>query len=375
MEHSIEHSPGQGGDIVINGKAEEFAAFLAEHKGERHAVVLQDFPGQDAISCGFAYQVLAETHDIETTLIFGGRISRQENIALISLLDIELLAWGPEPIPPDRFQGAVFVDNQGATSTLTERIEEMGIPILAVIDHHADQQRLKPAFMDLRTVGACAAIFASYFDRGGVMRLKGSSTAHRKLATALMYGIISDTNSMILATEFDFMAGAMLERFYDHDILVEILHQKRNHKVMGAIQDALAQRNTYDGFCLAGIGYLREDDRDAIPQVADFLLSEQNVHTAIVYGVVTFKNGSESVQGSLRSTRHAMAPDAFLKESLGQDKYGAFYGGGKAMAGGFEIPLGFLSGSDGPDLSRVKWEAFNVKIRKKFLDKIGMALM
>lgn len=355
-----------------NGKMEELSALLAQHKGERHAVILQDFPDPDAISCGFAYQVLAEANDIEVELLFGGRISHQENIALVNLLGIELQVWGEDGFPEDRFQGAVFVDNQGTTSILTERIERAGIPILAVVDHHVDQERLQPEFMDLREVGACATIFASYFGPGGVMPLKGSSPVHRKLATALMHGIISDTNSMIQAVEVDFMAGALLERFYDHDLLVEILHQKRNHKVMGVIQDALAERRTYDGFCLAGVGYLREDDRDAIPQAADFLLTEENVHTAIVYGVVAHKNGSESIHGSLRSTRHTLVPDAFLKESLGQDEDGTFYGGGKAMAGGFEIPLGFLSGSDNEELAKVKWEAFNVKIRKKFLAKIGV---
>ena len=36
---------------------------------------------------------------------------------------------------------------------------------------------------------------------------------------------------------------------------------------------------------MAGIGYLRWTDRDAIPQAAEFILNEENVHTAVVFGI------------------------------------------------------------------------------------------
>ncbi|MBF0153053.1 MAG: bifunctional oligoribonuclease/PAP phosphatase NrnA [Magnetococcales bacterium] len=352
-------------------KAEELLRLLQGRGSERHAVVLQDFPDPDAISCAFGYKLLAESLGIETDLLYAGRISHQENLALINLLDITLIQWQGGEIPRGQYQGAVFLDNQGTTSRMTEFLERAGVPILAVVDHHVDQERLRPQFLDLRMVGASASIFTNYL-QSGVMDLKDSRPEHRQLATALMHGIISDTGCLVHAKPFDFQAAAFLHPFVNPGLLFEILHQKRNHKVMEVIRIALANRVMRENFCLSGIGYLRSDDRDAIPQAADFLITEETVHTAIVYGVITYGDGREVIQGSLRTNKQTLAPDAFLKDALGRNEEGHFYGGGKSSAGGFEIPLGFLSGHDDPTLAEVKWEAFSNKIRHKFFQKIGV---
>ncbi|MBF0342280.1 MAG: bifunctional oligoribonuclease/PAP phosphatase NrnA [Magnetococcales bacterium] len=353
-------------------KAAQLAAMLEGRSGERHAVILQDFPDPDAIACGFAYHLLAAERDIQADLIYGGRISHQENIALINLLEIQIIEWTADEIPPNHFQGAVFVDNQGTTSNLVDRLEHAGVPVLAVVDHHDHQNRLPlPLFSDIRPVGACASIFAHYLAEG-LLQLRPSNPEHRRLATALMHGIVSETGSMIRAHPFDFTAAAFLQPFYDIDLLMDILHQRRNHKVMEVIRLALANRVIKAGLCLSGVGYLRGEDRDAIPQAADFLLSEDTVHTAVVYGIVTMAEGVECIHGSLRTSKNSLGPDTFLKDVLGRTEQGIFYGGGKAGAGGFEIPLGFLSGSDSEELALMKWNAFDAKIRKKFFKKIGM---
>ncbi|MEG3641231.1 DHH family phosphoesterase [Magnetococcus sp. PR-3] len=353
-------------------KTEALRELLLSCEGDRHAVVLQDFPDPDAISCGFAYSIIAEAFGIETELIYGGRISHQENIALINLLDLELIQIiDYNVLNHNRYQGAVFVDNQGTTSNLTLPLKEAGVPTVAVMDHHANQNFLTPLFSDLRKIGACASILTSYF-MDDLVGLKTSKPEHRRLATALMHGIISDTGAMIEANQQDFEAASYLQPLCDSDMLTEIMHQQRSHRVMEVIRQSLANRTTREGICLSGVGAIRAEDRDAIPQAAEFLLTEETVHTAIVFGLVAHADNHESVQGSLRTTKHSLSPDSFLKEALGQSHTGAYYGGGKAMAGGFEIPLGFLSGTDDPDLSAMKWEAYNAKIRKKFFSKIGV---
>ncbi|MBF0108813.1 MAG: DHH family phosphoesterase [Magnetococcales bacterium] len=359
------------GGVGDREKLEGFLKILEGRKGERHAVVMQDFPDPDALSCAWAYRQIVAGMGIETDLIYGGRISHQENLALINLLKIDVLAIpSDQPLDKQRYQGSVFVDNQGTTTNLVDRLEKNGVPVLAVIDHHAPQERLQPLFVDIRPVGACASIFTDYLALGA-MTLVASNLKHKYLATALMHGIISETSSMIRAQPIDFLAAARLQPFYDNDLLVDILHQQRSHRGMEIIRLALANREIREGLCISGVGYLRASDRDSIPQAADFLLTEETVHTAIVFGIVTHSTGEEGISGSLRTTKSALNPDAFIKEGLGRSVTGSFYGGGKAAAGGFEIPLGFLSGSEDEDLARMKWETFNAKIRKKFFAAIG----
>ncbi|MEO5339289.1 MAG: bifunctional oligoribonuclease/PAP phosphatase NrnA [Magnetococcus sp. MYC-9] len=349
-------------------KSSQLTELLKGREGERHAIVLQDFPDPDAISCGFAYSLLARQWGIEAELIYGGRISHQENIAMVNLLNISLTLCDVEEIPRGRYQGSVFVDGQGTTSCLVDRLEAAGVPVLIVVDHHAQQERLQPLFSDIRpAVGACASIFVSYLQEG-LMPLS-VKTEHRNLATALMHGIISETGALIEAQAQDFTAAAYLQPFCDRELLTEILHQQRSQKVMEVISVALENRVIRSGFCISGVGYLRAADRDALPQAADFLLTEEMVHTAIVFGIV--QGEREEIHGSLRTTKLTMSPDQFLKEALGKMTSGSHYGGGKARAGGFEIPLGFLAGHDDAELSKLKWDTFKAKIQKKFFTKIG----
>jgi nanoRNase/pAp phosphatase (c-di-AMP/oligoRNAs hydrolase) len=101
-----------------------------------------------------------------------------------------------------------------------------------------------------------------------------------------MHGILTDTAEFIRAGVEDFQAAAFLSQFRDADLLSQIMSQARSKQTMEIIRRALAHRTIVENYSIAGIGYLRAEDRDAIPQAADFLLTEENVHTAIVYGIV-----------------------------------------------------------------------------------------
>jgi nanoRNase/pAp phosphatase (c-di-AMP/oligoRNAs hydrolase) len=141
---------------------------------------------------------------------------------------------------------------------------------------------------------------------------------------------------------------------------------------MEIIQRALGNRVLVESFSLAGLGYLRTEDRDAIPEVADFLLTEENVHTAIAYGIVRDNEQEEILIGSLRTGKFTLDPDAFIKSVFGTDSDGRFFGGGKISAGGFSIPIGFLSGEYHDDYDELKWQVFDERVKQKVLAKIGV---
>lgn len=349
----------------------EIHTVLEAHRGQRHLVVLQAYPDPDAIASAFAHRLISAQFDIETTLVYSGKISHPQNAALVKLLGIELHPFDAS-LSLEGYAGAVFVDNQGTTAEeIVRALEAAGVPALIVVDHHDLQDRLKPEFSDIRRVGATATLYAGYLEHGPP-ELSKSQRDHVLTATALMHGLITDTGDFIQAGPEDFCAARFLSQFRDADLLGQIMHQARSKHTLEIIRQALGNRVVAESFSIAGVGYLRAEDRDAIPQAADFLLTEENVHTAVVYGIITGEERKEVVVGSMRTSKLSLAPDDFLKEVLGRNPDGRPYGGGKASAGGFEIPVGFLTGGNGDGYQKLKWQVYDEQVRHKFLDKIGV---
>jgi nanoRNase/pAp phosphatase (c-di-AMP/oligoRNAs hydrolase) len=349
-------------------KAAELGQLLEAHRDERHAIVMQNYPDPDAISSAWAHKMIAARFGIDCDIIYEGRISHQENLALVQLVEVELVRY-TEGDDLKQYQGTVFVDNQGTTSALTDRFAAAGVKPLVVVDHHERQDLVEPEFSDIRKIGATATIYTEYI-REGLLELNKSEVRHVRLATALMHGIRSETSSLIRGREEEMEAATFLTPFVDHSLLEEILSVKRSKQVMDVIREALANRELRDNYSFSGVGYLRSEDRDSIPQAADFLLTEENVHTAIVYGII-ITGDREMVVGSMRTNKVGLNPDEFLKEALGAGETGRYYGGGRRGAGGFEIPIGFLAGISDEELVRMKWRLYDELIKKKLLAKIG----
>jgi len=362
----------QRGNSLVSQKSEELQKTLLAHRHERQLVILQDFPDPDALSCAWSYQLIAQQYDIKCDIVYAGTLSHQENIALVKLTNLPAQRWTMQSLKNkdlSSYQGFVLIDNQGTTSQLLPAIQQAGIPLIVLVDHHSLQGELKSEFVDVRPyVRATATIFTQYL-QAGLLTLDNSISQHVKCATALMHGLRSDTNRLMQAQEEDFMAAGYLSRFYDAQLLNAILQANRSKRVMDVIERSLKNRIVQNNFSIAGVGYLRYDDRDAIPQAADFLVTEENVHTAVVYGIVHDEDDElEVVIGSLRTTKLTLDPDEFIKEAFGQDSTGRFFGGGRTGAGGFEIPMGFLSGgNENSAYAKIKWEVFDAQIKQKLL--------
>lgn len=371
---SVKMGSGQSGVGLSNRRLAEQKAtalrqVLEKQRGDRQLVILQDFPDPDALSCAWTYKLIAQQYEIYCDIVYAGMLSHQENIALVKLTGLPAQRWTVQSAKEklSAYQGCVFVDNQGTTTQLMALVQQAKLPIVAVIDHHSSQDDLKPQFLDIRPQTRATATIFTHYLQAGLLKLDSNNSEHIKCATALMHGLRSDTNRLMQAQEEDFMAAAYLSRFYDAQLLNAVLQASRSKRVMEVIERSLRNRVLQNNFSIAGVGYMRYDDRDAIPQAADFLVTEENVHTAVVYGIVRDEDEDlEIVIGSLRTNKITLDPDEFIKEAFGQDAQGRFFGGGRSMAGGFEIPMGFLSGfNENHDYTRIKWEVFDAQIKQK----------
>ena len=353
-----------------DAKVAELRLILEGHRGERQLIVIQDFPDPDALSSAWAYLLIAQEYHIQCDIIYAGTLSHQENIALVKLTNLPAKRWSVQTLKERDFsvyQGCVLIDNQGTTTQLMSFVKQAQIPIVVLIDHHSSQGEIEAEFKDIRPHTRATATILTQYLQAGLLELDSSITTHVHCATALIHGLRSDTDRLMRATEEDFLAAAYLSRFYDTQLLNAVLQTARSRPVMDVIERSLKNRIVQNNFSIAGVGYLRYDDRDAIPQAADFLVTEENVHTAVVYGIVHDEaQDLEVIIGSLRTSKLTLDPDEFIKEAFGQDHQGRFFGGGRMLAGGFEIPVGFLGGfHDHTDYAKLKWDVFDRQIKQK----------
>ena len=373
----IDISEDDSSDLSSTRNGKQFApaidrlqTVLEKHRDELQIIVIQDFPDPDALSSAWAYKLIAENYNIRCDIVYGGTLSHQENIALVKLTSLPAQRYTIESLQKkdlSDYQGCVLVDSQGTNSQLYPVVEAAAIPTTVVIDHHSKQREIEADFVDLRPQTRATATILTQYIQQGLLEFNSGNKTHVQCATALMHGLRSDTNRLMQAQEEEFLAAAYLSRFYDSQLLNAVLQSARSRRVMDVIERALRNRIIKNNFSLSGVGYLRYDDRDAIPQAADFLVTEEDIHTAVVYGIVHDEDDEiEVVIGSLRTTKLTLDPDEFIKEAFGKDTQGRFFGGGRYMAGGFEIPIGFLgSYNDNSDYAKLKWEVFDRQIKQK----------
>ena len=350
---------------------EKIISLLKERQGGRHVVVLHKYPDPDAIASGFAHQLISSDYDIKVDLLYDGEISHQQNLALVKALNIDLIKYTKE-LDLSTYNAAILVDNQGGTvRNILEELKKAKVEMLMVIDHHEKQDDMEVVFSDIRNAGSTSTLYSQYLE--AIEKLDANQKTHILVATALMSGILTDTNGFIRADSDDFRAAAYLSAFRDPEIINIMMNQVRTKHVMEIIGRALDNRTIVENYSIAGLGYLRSVDRDAIPEAADFLLTEENVHTALAYGIVCEEEDEEEeLVGSLRTDKFTLDPDVFIKDVIGVDENGHYFGGGKVTAGAFSVPIGFLKGYNNDQYDEMKWQIYDMKLKQRLLDAIGV---
>jgi len=352
-------------EVKTKSQWSALASVLARHRGKKLLVVLVGYPDPDNIGSGLALQFLAREYGIETHILSFHEVSHQENRALVKQLELDLWLY-EERTDLSAYEIYALVDTQRTEATPIDA-ELKAKTLIAVVDHHKKCNDLAAEFIDVRedagsTCGICTEYIEEFLPEG----LDSNEPEHVKLATALMHGIRSDTRVFLEASQEDFLAAAYLWPAVDQALLRKISAQSLSPAVMDMIQSALERRRVYDNFLFSDVGFVRKENRDGIPQAADFLLTRAGIDTVLVFGIV---NG-RTIDGSLRTRSDTINPDTFLKKAFGIDEEkGSHYGGGNVRdKGAFQIPIGFLAQhNDRDQLYRLACEI----IHEKFLEAIG----
>jgi nanoRNase/pAp phosphatase (c-di-AMP/oligoRNAs hydrolase) len=326
--------------VVTNGKqsalarAQKLEQVLSQATDKPHVILLGGHPDPDAIGSALAHRRICDRLGISATIAHVLPLSRSENRALVKLLNVPMLRI-EKAEELEEFGYLALVDTVAPESTI---VIPSGLELLTVVDHHRPKSVPKAPFVDLRhDVGATCTIYAEYLEQG-LAPLRGESADDGPTATAMFFGIQTDTDDFAYATPSDFRAAAYLKPHCDAERIGRIGRRAISAEAMEAVGLALRDLQVIRDFAIAGVGRVSAINRDAIPTAADFILRREDIDTVLVYGVV-----EDRIDGSLRTSRASVDPATFMQNAFGSDASGRPYGGGRADMGGFQIPLGLLA--------------------------------
>jgi nanoRNase/pAp phosphatase (c-di-AMP/oligoRNAs hydrolase) len=283
-------------------------------------IIIQDNPDPDSLAAAVTLRKLANSlGNLQCSIGCGGTVGRGENRALVKYLGLNLRPCSE--IDYSKFDLIAMVDTQPGTgnNSLPDDIRP-GI----VIDHHPVRRLTRTvAFTDIRSsYGSTSTIFVEYLIEAGI-------TPETPLATALLYGIRSDTQDLGReAARADIEAIEFLYPFANKRMLSVIQRGKVPRVYYQMLADALRNARAQGPAIITELGDI--DNPDMIAEVADLLLREDETNWTMCTGY-----WNEKLLISIRTSEESNLAEKVIKRMVARKGTG---GGHLTYAGG-QIPL------------------------------------
>lgn len=286
---------------------------------QRPLILMYGDPDPDAIGAGLALRALWQQAGRSAPVRYTGEVQRYQNRLLLSWLKADIARLRDEEL--EAADLVAVVDAQPGFW------RERPPPARVVIDHHPLREDTAAEFTDVRPeYGATATILAEYLSEAGLR-------IDRKLATALLYGITTDTDDLRRkAHTADIAAYELLLRRCDASFRQRLDKSQIPASVLEWIAWGIQHRVVHRDLCLIHFGAV--PTADIMVQTADFVLLTHGIAWVVASGIRDDEQGRRLVV-VLRSDGHRCdvgrrARDAFA--DIGSA------GGHRTMARA-EIPL------------------------------------
>ena len=237
-------------------------------------LLIQSDPDPDAIASALAFRHLIGRNRTTAHIASFGEVTRPENLAMLRLLDIQV-----EKITVDiirKYEGLCMLDVQPAhfAGSLNQAVNVVDV----VIDHHPEKAGFQAKIKDIRaTYGATSTILTEY------LRAVDFNISQR-LATALLYGIKSDTLLLGRGVDpADIEAFSYLYPIANTNILRRIERPEVHPEDIDSFSNALKKRRIVNDILFSHLGRVRRED--VIPHFADFSLQIEGVEWSVVSGI------------------------------------------------------------------------------------------
>lgn len=274
-------------------KIKELRAMVGE--GDRVAIVLQDDPDPDAMASAMALRTLLGRNKLTTPIFSFTPVTRPENRTMVHLLEIEITPASTETL--QNFDKVAMVDVQ--PPYFGDKLPRADI----VIDHHPGYAPSNAAFQDIRTrYGSTATIMTEYL-------ICAEERISERLATALLYGVRSDTVLLKRrVTDDDLLAFTHLYPLANVNLLRHIDRPELPLNFAKMLSRAMSRLEVKKGLVVLNLGKVARDD--LIVQMADFCLQFEGVEWVAIAGklgpnlVIALRNQATTRVSAGETVRH-----------------------------------------------------------------------
>jgi nanoRNase/pAp phosphatase (c-di-AMP/oligoRNAs hydrolase) len=256
-------------------KNELESRLLSLAKGKRKILIItHENPDPDSIASAFGLKhIFRKTMGISSIIAYSGIIGRAENRAMVKILGIDLVPLGT--INARNFSVIAVMDCQPHTGNL---YLPRGIFPTIVIDHHPlTKASMKAEYLDIpKNVGSTSTIVTQYIKLLGI-------EIDKKVATALFYGIKSDTRDLGReSTDDDIKASTFLFPHILQKKLSRIEHPDLPRQYYVELNSVLNNAMIYGDAVLARVERIAWPEM--IGEYADELIQMEGIRWCMCYG-------------------------------------------------------------------------------------------
>lgn len=235
--------------------------------GKPVLIVIWGNPDPDAIGSAYALRELLLAQAESVAIAYQGEFTRPENEAMVEVIGIPMQKYHAEMITERTLVAVVDAQPSFFRPGIVPRFD-------VVIDHHPLGELGQHLFTDIRPdTGSTCTILSEYCEADG---LKLS----RKMATALFYGLKTDTNTLARnVSDADVVAFQRLRSLADENMLRTIELTQFPPAVLDVFADAIRNRKVFGDVLFSWLG--PQSNPDICVTAADFLIRAQGVNWAV----------------------------------------------------------------------------------------------
>lgn len=334
-------------DIAMH-HGKKLLRFLEKKKGSISPllIVTHDYPDPDAIATALALQYLAErSYGIRSRIVYKGIIGRVENRAMVSLLRIPVHKIRPSDIRA--YDHAALIDTQ---PDFENNPYPRNRKVTLVIDQHPS---VRPPFAQLAIIdtecGATSIILAQ------ALLLSGLEIPKR-IATALTYGILSDTLNLYRAHRTDIIQTYLdILPLCDMRALIRIQNPPKSKKFFSTLNCGLQGARAFRGLIVSHLGEVEHPD--LVSEIADFLLTYRGMNRSLCTG-----RYKDKLYVSLRSNQLTDDTPEILRDIFDDRK----------EAGGHDMVAGGSFHIRGQERNESRWQGAETQLVTRLLKRLRL---